>query len=132
MLLFLCNDFEKVLKLLLPRFIKYDKFQGAKTVTQLHAIDLYDSSNQVRYSQVDVGFAADRILRTLLAKQKASDLQALQFRRDCKTFLFTLITSLLSRNSLNYTIIKNLNCLDPALVCNPALESKNEKRMKCI
>ena len=106
--------------------------QEANTITQLLAIDFSDASNQVGYSRVDVGFAADRILRTLLVKKKVSDLQAMQFRTDCKTFLLTLITHLLRRNPLKYTIVKNLNCLDPALVCNPELKSKNEKKMKCI
>ena len=132
MLPFLCNDLEKLLKLLLRRFIKDAKLQEANTITQLLAIDFSDASNQVGYSRVDVGFAADRILRTLLVKKKVSDLQAMQFRTDCKTFLLTLITHLLRRNPLKYTIVKNLNCLDPALVCNPELKSKNEKKMKCI
>ena len=86
MLLFLCNDLEKLLKLLLPRFITYDKFQGAKTITQLHAIDLYDSSNQVRYSQVDVGFAADRILRTLWQNKKLAICKHYNFEEIAKHF----------------------------------------------
>ena len=86
MLPFLCNDLEKVLKSLLQRLIKYNKLQGAKTITQQLAIGFSDSSNQVGYSQVDVGFAADRILHTFVAKQKLRDLLAMQFRTDCKTF----------------------------------------------
>ena len=56
----------------------------------------------------------------------------MQFWTNCKTFLLTLITHLLRRNPLKYTIIKNLNCLDPALVCNPELKSKNKNKIECI
>ena len=103
---FLCYGLKKLMKSLLRKFIKYDKLQGAKTIARLLAIDFSDSSNHVGYSHMDVGFAADRILRTLLAKQKLNDLQAMQFQTDCKTCLFTLITRLLCRDPLKYIIIK--------------------------
>ena len=69
--------------------------------------------------KVDVGFGCKLIIiQTAEADKKASQLQVFEFKRGCLVLLQKLSNKLLERYPLQYSVVRNLICLDPKYIAN--------------
>ena len=75
-------------------------------------LDATQPSAQVAPRDADVGFAAKASLEKLL-KEKISDLQALEFKKDCITMLASTVAKIQERSPLKHSLARKLVCLDP-------------------
>ena len=81
--------------------------------------------HQVTASQVDVEFAAAATLAKRLKEKKISELQMLEFRRECCTMLATIVAKIQERSPLKHLFVRKLASLDPrAMVLHPAEATK--------
>lgn len=69
-------------------------------------------SNHVK---VNIGFAADRILRELKGSKKLSEKQVFEFRMSCKAFLIKMVKKLVDKSPLTYPLVRYINFLDPRI-----------------
>jgi len=70
MLPFLCSDLFQIVKDLMGRFIKSDKMAGVKFAYQLLKVDVQAKENHSVDSKIDVGFRAEKELKSALEKTK--------------------------------------------------------------
>lgn len=108
---FLGDELGNIIRTLMNRFIKREVIAAADTVWKLTKIDCTDKKNHTDYKHVDVGFAADQVLRQ--APSSVSDLQKMVFRTGCCKFLAAMTAKLLERCPLKYGLVRYLNCLAP-------------------
>lgn len=113
MIPFLCADLSNVMSSVMARFIKSDVIANANTVSKLMSVDVADKNNLAYVSKVDVGFCADKILKNLLSTKKISEKREWEFRMDCRKALQSLAEKLQDKSPLHYTLVRNMDCLDP-------------------
>ena len=83
------------------------------------------------YKKVGVGFQADCILNELMAKKVTSELKDMEFRSECKDLLCDFVERLLSKSPLQYTLTRNVDCLDPREMAK-GRESRKPKMKRCL
>lgn len=113
MIPFLASDLFDVLKSLMAAVIKEDVMTKASTPAKLCDIDVMDAQQQRHYKKVDIGFSASKIVKKLLQDKKISELREMEFRESAKKFIITVVTKLLDKSPLQYSLVRNMSCLDP-------------------
>lgn len=106
-------DLSNVMSSIMARFIKSDVMANANTVSKLMSVDVADRNNLAHASKVDYGFCADKILKNLVSTKKISERIELEFRMDCRKCLQSLAGKLQDKSPLHYTLVRNMDCLDP-------------------
>ena len=113
MLPFLATDLYSMLGGLMRRFIKTTVISEAKTPLKLTKLDPADSSIHASHSKIDLGFTADKKIKELIAKATVSEKRVLQFQMECKEFLMKVVCKLIAKAPIQYSLVRNINCLDP-------------------
>ncbi|XP_034246267.1 uncharacterized protein LOC117648128 [Thrips palmi] len=80
----------------------------------LHKVDLSDDKNLITAKDISLSFSFS--VKDALMKSKATELEKLQFKNDCRTFLKSLCTKLLEKSPLAYGLCRGISCLDPGLI----------------
>lgn len=113
MLPFLATDLYSMLGGLMRRFIKTTVISEAKTPLKLTKLDPADSSIHASHSKIDLGFTADKKIKESIAKSTVSEKRVLQFQMECKEFLMKVVCKLIAKAPIQYSLVRNINCLDP-------------------
>ena len=113
MMAFLANDLFDLLKSLMTSVIKADVMTKTKTIVQLCEIDVTDTANQLHYKKVDIGYSAENAVKKLVQGKKVSELGEKKFRESAKAFIVTILSRLLNKSPLQYSLVRNMMCLDP-------------------
>ena len=95
----------------MQKFIKPDVL--SKSVVKLLNIEYEKFPNHVDLSKVNIGFAAERILRELKGSKKLSEKQVFEFRMNCKAFLIKMVKKRVDKFPLTYPLVRYMNFLDP-------------------
>ena len=64
--------------------------EGASSAYKIAKLNVLDSATHVAPSEVDIGFAAKTTLEKIY-KKKISQLQVLEFRKECESMLATTV-----------------------------------------
>ena len=113
MLPFLGNDFCKIIRSLMKRFIRSDILQDASN-EQLVKIKVADQKIHVNNKRVDVGFASVKLKGTVNCK--LSERQVMEFRIENKTCLIQLLEKMLEKCLASYFLDRHLSCLNPVKI----------------
>ena len=100
---FFATDKKNLVKELLQKFIKPDVL--SKSVVKLLNVEYEKFPNHVDLSKVNIGFAAERILRELKGSKKLSEKQVFEFRMSCKAFLIKMVKKLVDKFPLTYPLV---------------------------
>ena len=113
MLPFVASDLYDMTKALLARYMKPEALKEVTTAQKLACMDLTNTSLESHYKKVDVGFKSERLLKDLLTTKQISEKREMEFRQEGKSFLKVLVQRLMKKSPLQYTLTRNMNCLDP-------------------
>lgn len=119
---FLGRALTDLLSHLFSRFIKRDVLEKTDTYQKLGRLDPLDKKNHVSTKQVDLGFASQMSIKVLIDQKAASELQILQFRTECITFLSSLTAKLVGKCPLKYPLVRHLTCLNPQEIVKSSTE----------
>ncbi|KAH8034244.1 hypothetical protein HPB51_021957 [Rhipicephalus microplus] len=106
---FLKRDLECLVRKLLARFVKCSVLSVSTGVVGMLKMDVADPNNHVSSEKVDIGHAAEQVLKA--AKVSSKDVFA--FRMECKQFLVSTTKKILEKSPLTYHLVRNLSSLDP-------------------
>ncbi|XP_075744803.1 uncharacterized protein LOC142803566 [Rhipicephalus microplus] len=106
---FLKRDLECLVRKLLARFVKCSVLSASTGVVGMLKMDVADPNNHVSSEKVDIGHAAEQVLKA--AKVSAKDVFA--FRMECKQFFVSTTKKILEKSPLTYHLVRNLSSLDP-------------------
>ena len=105
--------------------MKKKELDVANTAYKVAMADVLSTDHQVTASQVDVGFAAAATLAKRLKEKKISELQMLEFGRECCTMLATIVDKIQERNPLRHLLARKWVSLHPReMVLHPAEATK--------
>lgn len=120
---FLYEHLSSLLRNLLRRFVKPSALTDETSVIKMLKIDINPKSGDLKlYSQVDIGFAATASCKSL------KELDALQFRKDCRLFLSTLCMKLVEKCPLSFKLVRGASSLSPQVMLGK--KSIREDRVK--
>ena len=117
---FITSELEKLLRTLMGKFMKRAVLEGANSAYKIAKLNVLDSATHVAPSEVDTGFAAKTTLEKVYKEKKISQLQVLEFRKECESMLATTVAKIQERSPLKYNFARKLASLDPrVMVSNP-------------
>jgi len=119
---------------LIGRFIKSDKMAGVKSAYRLLKIDVQAKENHSVYSNIDVGFRAEKELKSAVdpkTKKKVTDKETMQFKLECKDFLVAIVQKIMDKSPLNFALAQNLSFLDSREM-GSTVKEKNLERCKAV
>ena len=114
---FITSELETLLWTLMGKFMKRGVLKGANKIAKLNVLDL---ATHVASSEVDIGFAAKITLEKVYKEKKISQLQVLEFRKECESMLATTVAKIQERSPLKYNFARKIANLDlRVMVSNP-------------
>ena len=118
---FITSELETLLRTLMGKFImKRAVLEGANSAYKIAKLNVLDSATHVGPSEVDIGFAAKTTLEKVYKEKKISQLQVLEFRKECESMLATTVAKIQEMSPLKYNFAMKLASLDPrVMVSNP-------------
>ena len=122
----LSGDLLTSIKELMTRFVNRSVLK--KSSTPLKLIGVNFEKDSVNYKEVDIGYAADKETKQLLATEKISQKMLLELRMECKEVLIKATTLFLEKCPLKYSLVRNLACLDPREIAKNIEDSKAKFR----
>ena len=72
-----------------------------------------EKENLLHAKEVDIRFAARKLITVLQKKKKMSERQIYEYQNEYQVFLQSLTVKLLERCPLQYPVVRNIVCLDP-------------------
>ena len=126
---FITSELETLLWTLMGKFMKRAVLEGANSAYKIAKLNVLDSATHVAPSEVDIGFAAKTTLEKVYKEKKISQLQVLEFKKECESMLATTVAKIQERSPLKYNFARKLASLDPrVMVSNPDQAIKCSRR----
>ena len=117
---FITSELETLLQTLMGKFMKRAVLEGANSAYKIAQLNVLDSATHVAPSEVGIGYAAKTTLEKVYKEKKISQLQVLEFRKECESMLATTVAKIQERSPLKYNFARKLASLDPrVMVSNP-------------
>ena len=123
--------YEKLKELILPlvnRFVQTEVIQE-HTLTKLIKLDFNENSHLLPSSSVEVGFAANGVLKKLGTLQCTKERQ---FKKSATIFLSNLLSKLSERSPVKYSLTLYLSSLSPTQICSISDELLNKRFKKLL
>ena len=122
---FITSELQTLLQTLMGKFVKRSELEGADSAYKIAKLNVLEAATHVAPSEIDIGFAVKTTLEKALRDRKISQLQVLEFRKECESMLVTTVTKVQERSPLKYNLARKLSSLDPrVMVSNPEKATK--------
>lgn len=127
MLPFIGKDLGLLVKVLMEKIVKPEVLaEKATSLSSMVKIDITDKTNWLELNNIEVGFVAERLLRS----NNASNRQKSDFRFGCRHFLEATIKKLLEKSPITYPLVRLLSWMDPRQIAKSDEREFNLKKMK--
>ena len=118
------NHMERILRKLFYLIVKPDVLQDKK-LYDIMQIEYNDHLLPVK--KMDLGMATNRSV----AKSDASEVQKLDFLKQSQSAILSLVSDLISKSPIKYSVVRSLVCLVPDRILNDSPET-NVKRFRIL
>ena len=123
------SELETLLRTLMGKFImKRAVLEGANSAYKIAKLNVLDSATHVAPSEVDIGFTAKTTLEKVYKEKKISQLQVLEFRKECESMLATTVANIQERSLLKYNFVRKLASLDSRVMVSNPVSVSDAKR----
>nr|KAI8745326.1 KAAdult enhancer factor 1 [Biomphalaria glabrata] len=114
MMPFIAEDLFTTIKSLLRRILQAETLSKLKSPRDLIALDLKSKDIFLAYSKIEIGIASSKVLQ----KIKATDLQIMTLKNECRQFISSLVAKLLDKSPVMIRLVQKLSCLNPSLMAS--------------
>nr|KAI8731911.1 hypothetical protein BgiMline_030099 [Biomphalaria glabrata] len=114
MMPFIAEDLFTTIKSLLRRILQAETLSKLKSPCDLIALDLKSKDIFLAYSKIEIGIASSKVLQ----KIKATDLQIMTLKNECRQFISSLVAKLLDKSPVMIRLVQKLSCLNPSLMAS--------------
>ena len=116
---FVISELQTLLEMLMGKFVKWKELEKLDSASKISQFDVSLSEHHVASKDIDVGFAA-KSFDKLIKDKKVSDLQVLEFRKECQAMLVGTVTKIQEWSPLKFSLARKLISVDPRLIAtNP-------------
>ena len=106
---FITSELQVILKTLMGKFVKTQEPKAANIPLKISKVNVLAIGEiHVAASDIDVGFAATATMSKALKEKKISQLQALEFRKECATVLAVIVSKIQERSPLQFHFARKL------------------------
>ena len=114
------SELHALLQTLMGKFVKREELEVADSLYKIAKLSVSHAASHVVLSEIDIGFAAKATVDKALREKRVSQLQVLEFRKECEVMLQTTVSKMQERSLLKYNLARKLVSLDPRImVSNP-------------
>ena len=123
---FVTSELHALLQTLMGKFVKREELEAADSPYKIAKLNVSHAASHVTPSEIDIGFAAKATVDKALREKRISQLQVLEFRKECEVMLQTTVSKMQEKSPLKYNLARKLVSMDPRLmVSNPDNATKN-------
>ena len=117
---FVTSELHALLQTLMGKFVKREELEAADSPYKITKLNVSHAASHVTPSEIDIGFAAKALVDKALREKRISQLQVLEFRKECEVMLQTTVSKVQEKSPLKYNLARKLVSMDPRLmVSNP-------------
>ena len=117
---FVTSELHALLQTLMGKFVKREELEAANSPYKIAKLNVSHAASHVTPSEIDIGFAAKATVDKALREKRISQLQVLEFRKECEVMLQTTVSKMQEKSPLKYNLARKLVSMDPRLmVSNP-------------
>ena len=117
---FVTSELHALLQTLMGKFVKRQELEAADSPYKIAKLSVSHAAGHVAPSDIDIGFAGKATVDKAPREKKVSQLQVLEFRKECEVMLQTTVSRIQERSPLKYNLARDLVSMDPRLmVSNP-------------
>ena len=117
---FVTSELHALLQTLMGKFVKREELEAADSPYKIAKLNVSHAASHVTPSEIDIGFAAKATVDKALREKRISQLQVLEFRKECEVMLQTTVSKMQEKSPLKYNLARKLVSMDPRLmVSNP-------------
>ena len=117
---FVTSELHALLQTLMGKFVKREELEAADSPYKIAKLNVSHTASHVTPSEIDIGFAAKATVDKALRGKRISQLQVLEFRKECEVMLQTTVSKMQEKSPLKYNLARKLVSMDPRLmVSNP-------------
>ena len=91
---FITSELETLPQTLMSKFMKRAVLEGANSAYKIAKLNVLDSATHVAPLEVDIGFDAKTTLEKVYKEKKISQLQVLEFRKECESMLAAAVSKI--------------------------------------
>ena len=122
---FVTSELHALLQTLMGKFVKRQQLEAADSPYKIAKLNVSHAASHVAPSGIGIGFAVKATVDKALREKKVSQLQVLEFRKECEVMLQTTVPEIQERSPPKYNLARKLVSMDPRLmVSNPDNASK--------
>ena len=92
--------------------------EDADTPLKITEVYVLAIENHVAASDIDDGLAATATVSKALKEKKISQIQALEFSKECATMLAVIVSKIQERSPLQFHFARKLQSLDPRVMAS--------------
>ena len=115
---FVISELQILLEILMGKFVKWKELEKLDSASKISEFDVSLSEHPVASKDIDVGFVAKALIDKLIKDKKVSDLQVLEFRKECQAMLVGTVTKIQERSPLKILLARKLISVDPRLIAS--------------
>ena len=115
---FVISEPQTLLEMLMKKFVKRKELEKLDSASKILQFDVSLSEHHVASKDIDVGFAAKALIDKLIKDKKVSDLQVLEFRKECQAMLVGTVTKIQEWSPLKFSLARKLISVDPRLIAS--------------
>ena len=116
---FVTSELHALLQTLMAKFVKRQELEAADSLYKIANLNVSHSARHVAPSDIDIGFATKATVDKAL-REKVSQLQVLEFRKECEVMLQTTVPKIQERSPLKYNLARKLVSMDPRVMVSNA------------
>lgn len=112
---FLVPELCEIFVNLISKFLTSDSLDGLGTCTQLLSFDYSDAS---KHKEMDLGFSAEKLLKSKELRKRVSEKDILSLRLAAKTVVIKFLFKLKEKSPMAYPLARAVTCLSPKTIKN--------------
>ena len=91
---FVTSELHALLQTLMGKFVKREELEAADSPYKIAKLNVSHAASHVTPSEIDIGFAAKATVDKALREKRISQLQVLEFRKECEVMLQTTVSKM--------------------------------------
>ena len=127
---FLYTDLKSLVNNLLEMVMKSEAFMNKSSIQLINELDLTDNNNLLPVKQINIGFAAEDILRKLLTSDFITTLHVKNFRLGAQKFIIKILSKLFQRSPLGSAVVRHSFIFNPSVMVGlPKKSAQNQLKI---
>ena len=113
---FITSELQVMLETLMWKFVKTQELEAGDTPMKISKVNVLAIENHVAALLLMLDLLQQQLVSKALKEKKISQLQVLEFRKECATMLAGIVSKIQEKSPLQFNFARKLQSLDPRVM----------------